>query len=220
MRAVEGSETERAVPVPVPVLVLDDHRVFADSLALSLDLQPGLRCAGTAHTAHEGLAKAAAIAFAAAVVDLQLPDADGLDIVGRLHVLRPAARIVVLTAHPRADLARRALAAGAVGFLSKDAPLTRIVAALRSATAEHPVIDPQVRACAADRIGLTPRELDVLRQLGQGRDANRAATELGMSLSTARGHIKALMAKLGVHTQLDAVVSAMRLGLITIGSRY
>jgi DNA-binding NarL/FixJ family response regulator len=206
-------------PGRIPVLLLDDHRVFTDLLELSLGLQPDLHCVAVAHTAREGLAKAAAVDFAVAVVDLQLPDAGGLDLIPRLRELRPDARIVVLTAHPRADLADRALAAGAVAFLGKDAALATILAAVRSADAARPVVEAE--ACRpAPRIGLTHREYDVLRQLGQGLDASRIATTLGISLHTTRDHIKSVMAKLGVHSQLGAVVSAERLGLISLGSRY
>ncbi|MBU2667965.1 response regulator transcription factor [Actinoplanes bogorensis] len=200
-----------------PVLLVDDHRVLADSLALSLDLQPDLCCAAVAHTARDGLSMAAAIPYAVAVVDLQLPDADGLDVVARLHEARPAAPIVVLTAHPKADLAQRALAAGAAAFLGKDLGLADILAAIRSADPARPQVQPGLRPSP---VALTHRELDVLRQLSQGRDASRTASTLGISLNTARGHIKSVLAKLGVQTQLDAVVAAERLGLITVGSRY
>jgi DNA-binding NarL/FixJ family response regulator len=186
-------------------------------LALSLDLEPDLRCVAVAYTARDGLAKAAAVDFAVAIVDLDLPDADGLDVIGQLRQLRPSARVVVVTAHPRPDLARRAIAAGAVGFLAKGAALAQIITAIRHADADHPVLDAEL---AADRVALTPREYDVLRQLGQGRDASRAAAELGVSVYTARDHIKSLMAKLDARTSLEAVVSAERLGLIKIGSRY
>ncbi|GAA0909041.1 hypothetical protein GCM10009558_097410 [Virgisporangium aurantiacum] len=87
---------------------------------------------------------------------------------------------------------------------------------MRAATAARPVVDGLV----ASRVDLTDREFDVLRQLGQGRDASRAAAALGISLHTARDHIKGLLAKLGAHSQLEAVVAAQRLGLITIGTRY
>ncbi|GAA4585352.1 response regulator transcription factor [Planotetraspora phitsanulokensis] len=201
----------------LPVLLLDDHRVFTDSLALTLDVEHDIHCVATARTAREGLAKAAAIDFAVAITDLQLPDADGFDVIAQLHTLRPEARIIVLTAHSRADLADRAIAVGAVAFLGKDAPLPRILAAIRSADAAHPMVEVERRS---PQIHLTDREYDVLRELGRGNDAGRIAATLGISLHTARDHIKAVMRKLGVQTQLDAVVSADRLGLITIGSGY
>jgi two-component system response regulator DesR len=200
-----------------PVLLLDDHRVFTDLLEVSLGLQPDLCCVAVAHTAREGLAKAAAVNFAVAVVDLQLPDAGGLDLIPQLLALRPHARIVVLTAHPRPDLAERAIAAGAAAFLGKDVTLARILDALRHAGPDRPVVGTAPRP---SRVDLTRREFDVLRELGQGRDAARVAAALGISLYTARDHIKSVMAKLGVHSQLDAVVCAERLGLITLGARY
>ncbi|BCB75235.1 response regulator transcription factor [Phytohabitans flavus] len=199
------------------LLLIDDHRVFTDSLALSLDLEPDLCCVATAQTARDGLAKAAAFHFDAAVVDLHLPDGDGIDVIADLRRLRPAARVIVLTAHPRPDLADRAVAAGAVAFLSKDTGLQRILTAIRTADATRPTVDRRIHR---PQVMLTPREYDVLRQLAQGRDATRCATELGLSVYTTRDHIKALMGKLGARTQLEAVISADRLGLISIGSRY
>jgi two-component system response regulator DesR len=123
--------------------------------------------------------------------------------------------VVVLTAHPRVDLVRRAVAAGAAGFLAKDAPLPEILAAVRAALAGAPgrYWEPDVA------VHLTARELDVLGGLGRGRDATRIAADLGISVHTARDHIRALLGKLGVHSQLDAVVTADRLGLIAVGSR-
>ncbi|GIF45848.1 LuxR family two component transcriptional regulator [Asanoa ferruginea] len=202
--------------MPLSLLVIDDHRVFTDTLALSLDLEPDLCCVATAQTAREGLAKAAAIEVDVAIVDLDLPDASGIEVVAELLALRPALRAIVLTAHPRADLAARALLAGAAAFLPKDAALRSILSAVRTADPAHPVVD----APRQPAIALTAREYDVLRQLAQGLDAHRCATALGLSVYTTRDHIKALMGKLSAHTQLEAVVAADRLGLISVGSRY
>ncbi|CUU59413.1 DNA-binding response regulator, NarL/FixJ family, contains REC and HTH domains [Parafrankia irregularis] len=203
------------------LLVIDDHRIFAEALCLALGLEPDVRSVAKAHTGRDGLAMAAALDITAAVVDLDLPDLDGIEVVTRLGVLRPAARIVVLTAHARPDLAQRAVAAGAAAFLPKEAPLVRITAALRGQGGDEPVVDlGAARPASVGHVGLTPRELDVLRQLAQGRDAQQTAATLGISLYTARDHIKALMAKLGARSQLEAVVSATSLGLVTVGSRY
>jgi DNA-binding NarL/FixJ family response regulator len=202
--------------VPLSLLVIDDHRVFTDTLALSLDLEPDLCCVATAQTARDGLAKAAAFEVDVAIVDLDLPDASGIEVVAELLALRPAMRAIVLTAHPRADLASRALLAGAAAFLPKDAALRSILSAVRTADPARPVVD----APRQPAVSLTAREYDVLRQLAQGFDAHRCATALGLSVYTTRDHIKALMGKLSAHTQLEAVVAADRLGLISVGSRY
>jgi two-component system response regulator DesR len=198
----------------VKVLLVDDHRVFAESLALAIDTQPGMSCAGIACTVRDARARAGAVGYDVAVVDLDLPDGSGLDLVEPLGAY---GRVVILTAHPRADLAARALDAGAAAFLAKDAGLAEILSGIRSATPARPVVAAHLRQIA---VPLTSREYDVLRELGRGQDATRLAATLGITVYTARDHIKALMAKLGVRTQLDAVVTASRLGLITLGARY
>lgn len=203
----------------VAVLVVDDHRVFTDVLRLGLDRQPDLRCAAVAHSVHEALAQASAVQFEVAVVDLDLPDGIGLELIGRLRQVRPEARVVVLTALTRPDLAVRALAAGAVAFLGKDGTLDRVLSALRSADADHRMVDGADRG-EAGGVELTQREHEVLRNLGLGLDASQIAQELGISLYTTRDHIKAVIGKLGAHSQLGAVVAGERLGLIRVGSRY
>lgn len=200
------------------VLLIDDHRVFTDLLALTLDMQPDLRCVGVAHTVADGLATAAAVEFDVAIVDLQLPDGPGFGAIAPLLEMRPHARIVVLTAHPRAALAERAIAMGAVAFLAKDGALAEILTAVRHAAVERPVICAELRQVTGAALHLTPRELDVLRELGAGSDAPRIAAALGISMYTTRDHIKSILAKLDVHSQLEAVVTAGRLGLIEIGS--
>ncbi|GAA3236981.1 response regulator transcription factor [Pseudonocardia petroleophila] len=194
------------------VFLVDDHRVFTELLAMGLDAQPDLRCAGTAHSVAEAVEQARTLAFDVAVVDLQMPDGGGLTAIPRLRELRPAARIVVLTAHPRPELVRLARRAGAAAVLAKDAPLAEILDAVR-APADGPAAPPEPTPAAR----LTPRELQVLVELGRGRDATRIAAALGISVHTTRDHIRAVLAKLGVHTQLDAVVTADRLGIVLVG---
>ncbi|MDD7939476.1 response regulator transcription factor [Actinomycetospora lutea] len=210
--AVDGS----AAPATV-VLVVDDHRVFTDALRASLERQRDVAAVVVAHSVGEALAHARRTALDAAIVDLDLPDGSGLDVVAALRELRPATRTIVLTAHARCDLAERAVAAGAAAFLAKEGTLDRVLAALRAPVPAAPVVDAAV---PPGRVELTPRECDVLRLLGQGREPARIATELKLSLHTVRGHVKTLMAKLDAHSQLEAVVAAHRRGLISVGSRY
>lgn len=198
------------------MFVLDDHRVFTDLLRISLDLQPDLCCVAVAHTVADGLGRAATTDFDVALVDVALPDGSGIDAIGRLRELRPHARVVMLTGHPRPAQAARAIAAGAVAFLAKEGALDEILHAIRYADATSPVVTPAAREDRAGGIRLTPREVDVLRGLVDGHDARQVARELGMSVYTARDHIKSIMAKLGTHTQLDAVVTAGRLGLVDL----
>jgi len=203
----------------IAVLLVDDHRVFTDTLAIALAAQPGLRCSGVAHSVPDALALAGEVAFQVAVVDLRLPGGGGLGLVAQLRRRQPPAKVLVLTAHPRPDLAQRALAAGAGGFLGKDAPLADILAAVRALAAGEEVGAVGVAPPPGD-VRVTGRELEVLAGLGRGLDAGRIAAELGISVHTTRDHIRALLGKLDVHTQLDAVVTAERLGLITVGTGF
>ncbi|MGE3285855.1 MAG: response regulator transcription factor [Pseudonocardia sp.] len=194
------------------VVLVDDHRVFAEALALALTTQPDLRCGGIAHSLEQAgdlLAEGADVAL----VDLDLPDGSGLGLVERFA---PHVPVIVLTAHVRVDLARRAAAAGAAGFLGKDAALPEILDAVRAALTGVPVASREPVA----PVRLTARELDVLSWLARGRDATRIAAELGISVHTTRDHIRAVLAKLGAHSQLDAVVRADRLGIVAVGTGW
>ncbi|MEJ2864744.1 response regulator transcription factor [Actinomycetospora flava] len=202
---------------PGTVLVVDDHRVFTDALRTSLGRQRDVSAVVVAHSVGEALAHVRRTALDAAIVDLDLPDGSGLDVVAAVRELRPRARTVVLTAHARSDLAERAVAAGAAAFLAKEGTLDRVLAALRAPAPGAPVVDAAV---PAGHVELTARECDVLRLLGQGREPARIAAELRLSLHTVRGHVKTLLTKLDAHSQLEAVVAAHRQGLISVGSRY
>ncbi|SDU78592.1 response regulator transcription factor [Jiangella alkaliphila] len=203
-----------APPDCLSVLVVDDHAVFAEALGLALDAGPGTRCAGVAHGVTDALRLAERTPFDVAIVDHHLPGESGLRLVGPLLETRPAARVVMLTAYPRADLAADALAAGAAAFLAKESPLAEIVAAVRDATPERPVV--AALAEPPGHGGLTPREHEVLRLLAQGHDARHIARTCGLSIHTVRDHIKAVLAKLQARTQLEAVVTAARRGLVDL----
>lgn len=201
---------------PLTVLLADDHRVFTDALRIGLDRTPGIRCSAVGHSVAEAVAHIDSSGCDVALVDLELPDGSGLSIVEHLARRPRPARCVVLTAHLRPDLARRAIAAGAVGFLGKDGTLPRIVEAVRHASPDNVLVDTDMNPAGTD---LTMREHEVLTLLGQGLDPATSAAELGISLHTTRDHIKSIKAKLGVHSLLGAVIAAGRQGLISVGSR-
>jgi DNA-binding NarL/FixJ family response regulator len=209
------------VPIPdeaaaLSVLVVDDHRVFTDALRVGLQVQPGVRCVAVAHSAGQAMARAAAVDVDVALVDLDLPDSHDLGLVEWLRQRYPHVRVVVLTAYVQPAVAERAIAAGAVAFLGKDGSLERILSAVRHADADHPMVDVDLHHDRGDRVELTQRELEVLRQLALGIDVGRIAGVLGISRFTARDYVKSILGKLGAHSQLGAVVTAEQLGLIRI----
>lgn len=196
----------------VRVLVVDDHRVFTELLSLALDASPGTRCVAVASSIRDGLAKAAVHRLDVVVIDVRLPDGNGVDAVPELLALHPGARILLLTAHPRADLAERALNAGASGFLAKEEPLSHLLRAIETARPNRPAISGALPP--ADAVGLTPREREVLTLLAQGHDPAAIARLLWLSRHTVRDHVKAVLGKLDARSQLAAVSKAIALGLV------
>lgn len=211
-RATVGTVLADPSSATVRVLVIDDHRVFTELLSLALDASAGTRCVAVASSIREGLAKAAAHQLDVVVIDVRLPDGSGLDAVPALLALHPQARILLLTAHPRADLAERALNAGASGFLAKEEPLSHLLTAIAEARPNRPAISNALPS--GDAIGLTRREREVLTLMAQGHDPAAIARLLWLSRHTVRDHVKAVLAKLGAHSQLAAVSKAIALGLV------
>ncbi|MBX3094515.1 MAG: response regulator transcription factor [Cryobacterium sp.] len=196
--------------MPTPVLVVDDHRTFAELMRLGLDAQADFHCAAIAYGVGHALRVAAAVPYRAAIVDLGLPDGDGADLVGELRRLTPEARVVVLTAHPRSDVARRALSAGAHRVLPKRGRLDEVFDALRHVGTD---IVPAAKSL------LTPRETAVVALLADGMDVQGIAARLELSPYTVRDHVKSVLAKLGARTQLEAVVIAAREGIVVMEPR-
>lgn len=194
------------------MLVVDDHRVFSDLFSLALDATADLACAGRATSIADGVSRAAAEDPDVVVLDVHLPDGDGVAAIRAFREVSERARIVVLTAHPRSDLAREALAAGAVAFLAKDGRLDDLLRAVRTADRRHPVVAEGMRDDGT--IALTAREREVLRLLAGGTGVSGIAATLSLSVHTVRDHVKSIRAKLGAPSQLDAITRALAIGLL------
>lgn len=197
----------------VEVLLVDDHDVFVESLAFVLgadDRFGEARVARSVAQARELLA-GPELAVDVAVVDVALPDGDGTELVGPLLEARPGARVLVLTAHPRPEVVARARRAGAVGVLPKGTGLQVLLDAIAGEAEGLPWA-----AAEPAESPLTAREVEVVRHLARGHDARGIARELGLSAYTVRDHIKSVLLKLEVHSQLDAVLAAHRAGLVDL----
>ena len=206
------------------VMVVDDHRTFTDLMVLALGDDADLECVGAAHDSSSALVLAALLRPDVVLVDVELGPEDGLALAVQLRVARPALRIVVLTAHgDDLHVARRAVAVGACALVAKDGSLTELLHHLRTARPGGMVVKPHVlvalaassaEAGPAPFAPLTDRERHVLQLLASGRDVRRIAGELHLSIHTCRGYVKSLLAKLGAHSQLEAVVIANTHGLL------
>ncbi len=159
------------------------------------------------------------------LMDVQLPDIDGFAATAQILAMSPHARVIMLTAHVTADAVANAAASGICGFLAKDGHFTDLLSTLRTAKRGSLAVDPVLVTRLVDQPRtarnalarpLSQRELSVLVQMADGRDVTTIAHDLHISSHTCRGHVKSLLSKLGAHSQLEAVVNAVRIGLIQI----
>ena len=208
----------------IRVVMVDDHRTLAELLAVSLRHEPDLQLVGHAVTIAEGVELVRREEPDVVLMDYSLPDGDGIAATQEVRSACPDTRVVLLTAATDPHLVARAATAGACAFLAKTGGLEEILAALRTARDGSMVVAPELIAglLPATRRDpdeqivprLTPREQAVLELLGRGYDARRVSRQLGITLNTCRGYVKSLLLKLGCHSQLEAVATAHRMGLI------
>ncbi|MET9560022.1 response regulator transcription factor [Streptomyces tauricus] len=203
----------------IRVLVVEDQRALADALAIAIGAQPDLDCGEAVGTVDEALREAARRPPSVVLMDIHLPGTDGIEGTRLLKKAHPSARVVVLTADAAPDQLARAVKAGASAFLAKHSPFGDILTAIRTtATGKLLVEESTLAARLPPRQrgggGLTRREHEVLVLLAQGHGLKTIADRLVLSRHTVRGHVKSVLAKLRAHSQLEAVVTATRLGIL------
>jgi len=193
------------------VVVVDDHVAFGEALCLAVSLEPDLVCLGEAPTLALGLELVRRARPDVVVLDRWLPDGDGVNAIALLRGPAPGCAVVMVTGHADMEGMRAALAAGAARLLPKEAPVVEIIAAIRAQGTRGG--RPREVATTSGP-GLTARELEVLRLLGEGLGPAGIAAALFISVHTCRGHVKKVLAKLGAHSQLEAVSVARGRGLL------
>jgi DNA-binding NarL/FixJ family response regulator len=200
------------------VLVVDDHAVFTELITLGLDDQPDFRCVGSAATVADAVRVCAEQRPDVVMVDLMLGAEDGLEVVRRLRSAHPDLVLVVVSARSDAATLASVAAAGANGFAPKSGAFDETIDVLRRARAGSVYVARSLLAQAVpppvSAHPLTARESDVLSLMGHGAAAPEIARILNISMATCRGHVQAVHRKLGANTQLQAVVTAQRIGLI------
>jgi DNA-binding NarL/FixJ family response regulator len=204
------------------VLIVDDHRSFADLLSAALESVPGVRCLGTAASAAEGIQRVRELSPSVVVMDIQMPGTDGLVATRRLHEASPRTAVAVVTAHADGEWVARAAQAGASAFIPKNGSLVEMITMLKAAKpgpmrVAASMLRTGERDTAIDQelhSELTLRELEVLGYIGQGLQAKSIAKVMGISVNTCRGYIKAIYTKLGVSSRIEAVNRGRKLQLL------
>jgi two-component system, NarL family, response regulator LiaR len=202
------------------VVLVDDHRVVTSSLKAWLESFADLRVAGIASSGEELLAHLDDWRPDVILQDLLLPGGiDGIETTRRVLTRRPDARIVALTASMDEARMMGVLRAGALGYVRKDAEPEILLAAVRTVARGKPYIDPGVSRAlvqGARPEDLTPRELDVLRQIALGRSNREVAESLGIGEETVKTHVGHVLGKLQVENRAQAIVQVLKRGLVSL----
>ena len=220
-RRREGHRMSEATPTRV--LLVDDHDLIREGLSMVFAAEPATEVVGAAKTVAEAIAMYDQLKPDVIVTDLQLQDGTGLDVVRTVRRDRSETGIVVLTMHAGDDQIFAAMEAGASAFVGKDAPSTEVVKA-----AKHAAVSPRsflcsglaeafMRRTSSESTRLTTREHDVLVLLADGLSAAEIGGRLHLSESTVKSHVAHLYQKLGAANRAQALVTAMRIGLLASG---
>ena len=206
--------------VPVTVLLVDDHALIREGLRRAFEQTDDLEVVGEASGVDEAAAMVRATTPDVAVVDVNLGDGNGIDLVRRLRAEYPRMGLVVCTMYEGDEHMLGALEAGASGFVLKSAPADEVVAAARQAAVSptsftaNDLAGAMRRRMLEPRVRLTPREHEILQHLADGVSVAVLAQRLYISQSTAKTHMSKLYEKLGAQNRTQAIMAAVRLGLV------
>ncbi|MFI6512713.1 response regulator [Streptosporangium sp. NPDC050855] len=209
----------------VRVLVADDQTVVREGLVLLLGLLPGIEVAGAAADGREAVLLAGSLRPDVVLMDLRMPRMDGVEATRRIRAEHPEIHVVVLTTYSDDESVFAALAAGARGYLTKDADAEALASAITTVMRGDAQFDPAIQRRLAEAVagnrrapdlpdGLTRREAEVLRLIAEGRSNAEIAGTLFISEATVKTHINNLFAKAGLRDRAQAVTYAFRHGLV------
>jgi DNA-binding NarL/FixJ family response regulator len=201
----------------IRVLCVDDHPVVRDGIAAIINLQPDMMLAGAAATGGEALERFFELRPDVALVDLQLPDMSGFDLIRKINAQSPNARIIVLTSHEGDVDIQRALEAGAQGYVVKGIVRNELLEIIRSVHAGKRRIPAALAQKLAEHMAdepISPRELEVLSLMAAGKRNKEIAGELSIAEDTVKMHVRNILSKLQVNDRTEAVTIALRRGII------
>jgi two-component system response regulator DesR len=189
------------------LLLADDQALVRGALAALLNLETDLEVVAEVGRGDEVVAEARRVRPDVALLDVEMPGLDGIAVAAALRAALPSCRVLVVTTFGRPGYLRRAMAAGASGFVVKDTPARQLADAVRRVAAGLRVVDPALAAetLASGASPLTPRETDVLRAASDGGTVADIAAQLGLSEGTVRNHLSGAIGKTGARTRAEAV---------------
>ena len=210
------------------LLLADDHRMLRDSLRRSLEEQ-GFDVVGEAADGAEAVRLAQALEPDVVLMDVSMPDLDGVEATRQISRVVPGSQVVMLTMHADGDVMARAIQAGAVGYLVKDCSIDDVVSAVRLAASGESVLSPELATSMladvkkgarnsgnGDAPVISAREEEVLQLVADGLSLPEVATALYISVKTVKNHLASIYAKLDARDRTQAVLRAVRMGIIRL----
>jgi DNA-binding NarL/FixJ family response regulator len=211
------------------ILVADDHEVARKGIRSLLEEHAGWEVCGEARDGREAVTLAAKLKPDLLLLDIGMPNLNGLDATRQILAVTPEARILILTVHDSEQMVREVLAAGARGFLLKSDAGRDLVAAVEALQQRRTFftskvsqmmlegyLHPQEESTASGQSALTPREREVIQLVAEGRTTKEIATALSLSVKTAETHRTNLMRKLDLHSIADLTLYAVRNGIVQV----
>jgi NarL family two-component system response regulator LiaR len=206
----------------IRVLIVDDHGVVRQGVRMYLALDPELEVVGEAANGAEGVRLARTLKPDVVLMDLLLPEIDGIAATEVIRRELPDTEVIALTSVLEDQTIYRAMRAGAIGYLLKDTKADDLVRAIKAAAAGQVQLSPQVAARLMREVGLpespetlTERETEVLRLLAQGKSNKGIAAALVIGEKTVKTHVSNILSKLGVSSRTQAALYAVRIGLVS-----
>ena len=201
------------------IVIVEDQRIVRELLAALLSREPGFEVVGQASTGSEGLRLAEHLAPDVLLLDISLPDMDGIAVAQVLRARQPRVRVIALSIHDEPRIVEAMLAAGAAGYVSKSTTVDDLRDAIREVCRGRQYVSPvlrvrQTNAAACGELGR--REREVLALLAEGRRSTEIARRLGISTATVEVHRRNIMRKLNLHTIAELTKYALRRGLTSL----
>ena len=216
----------------IRVLIADDQSLVRAGFRLVLEHHDDIEVVGEASNGHEAVHSTARLRPDVVLMDIRMPELDGIAATAQITLRHPAARVLVLTTYDLDEYVYDALQAGASGFLLKDTPPEQLAGGIRAVAAGEALLAPTVtrrlieefarvgpanRATPSELDELTPRELEVLRLLARGMSNAEIADHFVLGETTVKTHVAHVLNKLGLRDRVQAVVLAYESGLVTPG---